>query len=234
MEPRGSGFTVRRSCRCATSPFRFQAACKGDFPCKRGKYYDVETILSTHSTRPGVSPSYFLHNRRSEGVRRRLFWRFGSSRQKKRRQNLFGFWHLTCLELAIGLEPTTTGLQNQGSTIELRQRFAVLASYPERAPRARVTRSFARSRFESRARLTEIQPTATAAPHFLMCDASKTEVAGRLPAAIENAPSPHFMKCGEGASGTSSVVGAAGAAARSCRGAGRASGASLGRACPRA
>ena len=30
------------------------------------------------------------------------------------------------LELAIGLEPTTTGLQNQGSTIELRQR--VLAS----------------------------------------------------------------------------------------------------------
>ena len=24
-EPRGSGFTVRRSCRCATSPFRFQA-----------------------------------------------------------------------------------------------------------------------------------------------------------------------------------------------------------------
>ena len=28
---------------------------------------------------------------------------------------------LNSVELAIGLEPTTTGLQNQGSTIELRQ-----------------------------------------------------------------------------------------------------------------
>ena len=27
-EPRGSGFTVRRSCRCATSPFPFSSTCR--------------------------------------------------------------------------------------------------------------------------------------------------------------------------------------------------------------
>lgn len=41
-----------------------------------------------------------------------------TSRYKKTKPKL-GL--LNSVELAIGLEPTTTGLQNQGSTIELRQ-----------------------------------------------------------------------------------------------------------------
>lgn len=45
---------------------------------------------------------------------------------EKKRQNPRKVLAQIFLELAIGLEPTTTGLQNQGSTIELRQR--VLAS----------------------------------------------------------------------------------------------------------
>ena len=38
-EPRGSGFTVRRSCRCATSPYRFQAAPRGRSLAQRKGYY---------------------------------------------------------------------------------------------------------------------------------------------------------------------------------------------------
>lgn len=41
-----------------------------------------------------------------------------TSRYKKTKPKLGLF---NSVELAIGLEPTTTGLQNQGSTIELRQ-----------------------------------------------------------------------------------------------------------------
>ena len=51
----GLGFTVRRSCRCATSPFRFQPPTRRVLPRRRKIDYVAGKNLSTYTSRPGVS-----------------------------------------------------------------------------------------------------------------------------------------------------------------------------------
>ena len=123
---RRSGFTVRRSCRCATSPYRFQAAGSGPLPLAAESILQGLRILVNVFHPPGRIYIFLLVYLqfcyvlcfRSKNIFKKLVVSAqimatnGSKKGPKRGPG--------CVEPTIGIEPTTACLQDRGSTIELR------------------------------------------------------------------------------------------------------------------
>lgn len=126
---RRSGFTVRRSCRCATSPYRFQAAGSGPLPLAAESILQGLRILVNVFHPPGRIYIFLLFYLqfcyvlcfRSKNIFKKLVVSaqiMATNGIKKGPERGPG-----CVEPTIGIEPTTACLQDRGSTIELRWRM---------------------------------------------------------------------------------------------------------------